>query len=140
MRQRFFYPPIGDGHWQIYSMNKIFITSVLVVGVLLRRGGDFFVDAFIQRVQSTPEWPIRPTTLQLARKYIVIGGNIDGIDPNKEEDTYSMSKKERKEEKEKQEQRTLPRGNTKRRNQLPILIMINLNKRSQASDLYCRER
>lgn len=73
-------------------MNKII--SVLV-GVLLQRGGDFFVDAFVQRM-STREWNRRPTTLQLARKYIVIGGNIDGIDPNKEEDTYSMSKKERR--------------------------------------------
>jgi hypothetical protein len=31
-----------------------------------------------------------------ARKYIVIGGNIDGINPNQEEDTYNMSKKERR--------------------------------------------
>ncbi len=38
------------------------------------------------------------STLNLARKYIVIGGNIDGINPNKdeEEDTYNMSKKERR--------------------------------------------
>lgn len=39
------------------------------------------------------------TALHLARKYIVIGGNIDGINPNKddeEEDTYNMSKKERR--------------------------------------------
>eukprot|EP00984_Skeletonema_dohrnii_P030002 scaffold21066_cov81-Skeletonema_dohrnii-CCMP3373.AAC.1 len=38
------------------------------------------------------------TTLHLARKYVVIGGNIDGINPNKdeEEDTYNMSKKERR--------------------------------------------
>ena len=35
------------------------------------------------------------TTLH-ARKYIVIGGNIDGINPNQEEDTYNMSKKERR--------------------------------------------
>jgi hypothetical protein len=35
------------------------------------------------------------TTLH-ARKYIVIGGNIDGINPNQDEDTYNMSKKERR--------------------------------------------
>ena len=31
-----------------------------------------------------------------ATKYVVIGGNIDDINPNEEEDTYNMSKKERR--------------------------------------------
>ena len=60
------------------------------------------VDAFIAtripaaRSDSGRECTITP--LYLARKYIVIGGNIDGINPNKEEeeDTYNMSKKERR--------------------------------------------
>lgn len=34
--------------------------------------------------------------LHLAKKYLVIGGNIDGINPDQEEDTYNMSKKERR--------------------------------------------
>ena len=37
-----------------------------------------------------------PTELQLANKWVVIGGNLPGLDPDREEDTYSMSKKERR--------------------------------------------
>ena len=66
------------------------------------------IDAFVAPASSNNhhQLPIlinnvgrdRATTLHLARKYVVIGGNIDGINPNKdeEEDTYNMSKKERR--------------------------------------------
>ena len=58
------------------------------------------IDAFIAtRIPAAVHQNDCATTrLHLARKYIVIGGNIDGINPNKdeEEDTYNMSKKERR--------------------------------------------
>ena len=62
------------------------------------------IDAFITSIPNqSPKNNLNigrdsATTLHLARKYIVIGGNIDGINPNKdeEEDTYNMSKKERR--------------------------------------------
>ena len=62
------------------------------------------VDAFLTTTSSTSCIPTRnnnadvggSTLLHLARKYIVIGGNIDGINPNQAEDTYNMSKKERR--------------------------------------------
>ena len=65
------------------------------------------IDAFVAPTSSNHhQSPIlinnvsrdRATALHLARKYVVIGGNIDGINPNKdeEEDTYNMSKKERR--------------------------------------------
>ena len=59
------------------------------------------IDAFIATKSPTNNIGRRDSAiapLHLARNYIVIGGNIDGINPNKdeEEDTYNMSKKERR--------------------------------------------
>ena len=56
------------------------------------------VEAFVHRLKSTQQQRTQHVNIiQLqATKYVVIGGNIDGINPNEEEDTYNMSKKERR--------------------------------------------
>ena len=53
--------------------------------------------------------------LQLARKYIVIGGNIEGINPNQEEDTYNMSKKERRRREREIGEENFKNGNYKKK-------------------------
>jgi len=52
------------------------------------------VEAFVQRIKN-PQQRRTHTNILQATKYVVIGGNIDGIN-NEEEDTYNMSKKERR--------------------------------------------
>lgn len=74
------------------------LASMLAIFLALQPSA---IDAFIILQSPIYDFPIvsdTTTTLNLARKYIVIGGNIDGINPNKdeEEDTYNMSKKERR--------------------------------------------
>jgi hypothetical protein len=81
---------------------------MLVAVALLISSQTKVIDAFL--LTTTPTWSActksttttkyarscSNTTTLHARKYIVIGGNIDGINPNQEEDTYNMSKKERR--------------------------------------------
>ena len=75
-----------------YDNIKIIVS---LFGYLSPRCGDLFVDAFVQRVaQPTSATDVKSSQL-FATKYVVIGGNIDGIN-NEDEDTYNMSKKERK--------------------------------------------
>jgi len=65
---------------------------------MLFLSGGVVVEAFAQRIKSIKQQRQRThvNILQLqATKYVVIGGNIDGIN-NEEEDTYNMSKKERR--------------------------------------------
>ena len=55
-------------------------------------------EGFVHRIKNTQQQRkqhVNSIVLH-ARKYVVIGGNIDGINPNEEEDTYNMSKKERR--------------------------------------------
>ena len=55
------------------------------------------VEAFVQKIKSTQQQRTQHVNniILHATKYVVIGGNIDGIN-NEEEDTYNMSKKERR--------------------------------------------
>lgn len=113
-------------------MKKIVVTASLFVGVLFPRGGGLLVDAFVQRVTREGIRP-RPTAvgaLQLARKYIVIGGNIDGINPNEEESTYNMSKKERR-------RREREAGASKNKQKTKKSLTINYDK---LEDKVTRER
>lgn len=78
-------------------MNKMMLLiSILLVVSQLK------VDAF----NTQPSIRSRVVFLQLAREYIVIGGNLSGVNPNNEDDeTQNMSKKERRRrEREKGEQ------------------------------------
>jgi hypothetical protein len=84
------------------------LIAMLVAVALLISSQTKVIDAFL--LTTTPTWSActksttttkyarscSNTTTLHARKYIVIGGNIDGINPNQEEDTYNMSKKERR--------------------------------------------
>ena len=78
-----------------YDNIKIIVS---LFGYLSPRCGDLFVDAFVQRVAhgptSTSATDVKSSQL-FATKYVVIGGNIDGIN-NEDDDTYNMSKKERR--------------------------------------------
>lgn len=78
-------------------MNKIIVIAGVFVGVVTPRCGGLLVHAFIQRVARERIRSTSVGALQLATKYVVIGGNIDGINPSQDdEDTYNMSKKERR--------------------------------------------
>ncbi|KAL7524568.1 hypothetical protein ACHAWF_000999 [Thalassiosira exigua] len=66
--------------------------------------------------------------LQLASKYIVIGGNIDGINPNKEEDAYSMSKKERRRRERERGEANFKNGNYKKNKKKATGADINYDK------------
>jgi len=72
-------------------MNRLIITNSITIGIIcLSYVG---VKAFVQKIKN----PQRTYHVNIfATKYVVIGGNIDGINQNEEEDAYNMSKKERR--------------------------------------------
>ena len=71
----------------------------IIVSLFVRSSDTTFVDAFAQRVVGVAAGPSSVTDVKssqlLATEYVIIGGNIDGIN-NEDEDTYNMSKKERR--------------------------------------------
>ena len=80
----------------VYIMNRLIITVSITICMLFSSG--VVIEAFVQKIKSTQQqrtYHVNNIILQ-ARKYVVIVGNIDGINPNEEEDTYNMSKKERR--------------------------------------------
>ena len=70
------------------------------------------------------------TALCLARKYVVIGGNIEGINPNKdnEEDTYNMSKKERRRRERERAAANFKSGNYKKKTAKDKMKNIDFDK------------
>jgi len=91
------------------SPSKILATlAIFLLASETKEAADAFVTTTVTTTSYSSSHPALSTinvddkssggssALHLARKYIVIGGNIDGINPNEEEDTYNMSKKERR--------------------------------------------
>ena len=77
----------------VYIMNRLIITVSITICMLFSSG--VVVEAYVHRINTQQERTHHMNILQ-ATKYVVIGGNIDDINPNEEEDTYNMSKKERR--------------------------------------------
>ena len=104
-------------------MMRVLPPGVLVIShliIILISSVIHDVDAFATLLPSDIfHHPTCPTchvgALHLARKYIVIGGNIDGLNPNQEEDTYSMSKKERRRREREAGEANFKSGNKKKK-------------------------
>jgi hypothetical protein len=88
------------------SSSKILATLAIFLASQTKEAADAFVitttiptttSSYNQSAINVGSRSGSNSALALARKYIDIGGNIDGINPNnEEEDTYNMSKKERR--------------------------------------------
>ena len=64
----------------------------------------------------------------MARKYLVIGGNIPGVNPDQEEDTYTMSKKERRRRERERGEENFKNGNYKKKKKNKSSAKINYDK------------
>ena len=75
------------------------------------------VDAF----HTQPSIKSRVVSLQLAREYIVIGGNLPGVNPNNEEDdTNKMSIKERRRREREKGEQNFKSGAYKKKKKLTV--------------------
>lgn len=102
---------------------KLLVTILMLV--IHSSQAALFVDAFTQSSSSASS--ARPTkcnmgALYLARKYIVIGGNIDGVNPNEEEDTYTTSKKERRRREREAGEANFKNGNYKKKKKKAAIV------------------
>ena len=80
---------------KLVDMARLPISLMVFVSLLLITPGHH---AFVPNTDRRPKRALGEEVgeLYLANKWVIIGGNLPGLDPDQEEDTYSMSKKERR--------------------------------------------